>query len=105
MPRGTLSTDPPRSPATSQHDGAPIFADTPNGYAARLAYYELRRLNNPPNSQLDYNDAKRGLEPPAERDARKQRDNPRPDRPTPIKHVAFPPKRDSDLHQPCHSAA
>jgi hypothetical protein len=27
--------------------------------AARLAYYEARKLNNPPNSLLDYNDAKR----------------------------------------------
>jgi len=68
---------PPRSPVTSQHDGVPIFPDTPHGYAARIAYYELRRLNNLPNSQLDYNDAKRGLEPPAERRAREQRDTPR----------------------------
>jgi hypothetical protein len=37
----------------------------------------------------------RGLEPPAERRAREQRDNPRADRPTAIKHFAFPPKGDS----------
>jgi hypothetical protein len=70
--------DPPRSPATSQHQGVPIFPDTPDGYAARLVYYEARKLNNPPNSLLDYHDAKHGLEPPAERRARKQRDNPPP---------------------------
>jgi hypothetical protein len=56
----------------------PIFPDTPDGRAARLAYYEARKLDNPPNSLLDYNDAKRGLEPPAERRAREQRDNRRP---------------------------
>ena len=70
------AADPSRSPTTGQHDGVPIFPDTPDGYAARVAYYELRRLNNLPNSQLDYNDAKRGLEPPAERRARERRDNP-----------------------------
>jgi len=70
--------DPPRSPATSQHQGVPIFPDTPDGHAARLAYYEARKLNNPLTSLLDYHDAKRGLEPPAERRAREQRDNPPP---------------------------
>jgi hypothetical protein len=39
---------------------------------------EARKLNNPPTSLLDYHDAKRGLEPPAERRAREQRDNPPP---------------------------
>jgi hypothetical protein len=53
----------------------PIFPDTPDGRAARLAYYEARKLNNPPNSLYDYHDAKRGLEPQAERRAREQRDN------------------------------
>jgi transcriptional regulator with XRE-family HTH domain len=72
------SAEPPRSPATSQHQGVPIFPNTPDGHAARLAYYEARKLNNPPTSLLDYHDAKRGLEPPAERRAREQRDNPRP---------------------------
>jgi hypothetical protein len=67
--------DPLRSSSIGPHDGAPLFPDTPDGRAARLAYYEPRKLNNPPNSLLDYNDAKRGLEPPAERRARKRRDN------------------------------
>jgi hypothetical protein len=67
--------DRPRSPSTSHHGGVPIFADTPDGRAARLAYYAARKLNNPPNSLLDYNDAKRGLEPPAERRARERREN------------------------------
>jgi hypothetical protein len=31
--------------------------------------------HSPPNSPLDYNDAKRGLAPPAERSARERRDN------------------------------
>jgi hypothetical protein len=55
-----------------------------------------RKLNNLPNSLFDYNDAKRRLEPPAEIRARERRDNRRPDRPTAIKRVALPPKRDSD---------
>jgi hypothetical protein len=56
----------------------PIFPDAPEGRTARLAYYEARELNNPPTSLLDYNDAKRGLETPAERRTHKQRDNPPP---------------------------
>ncbi len=70
--------DPPRSPPSSPPDAVPIFPDTPDGRAARLAYYEARKLNNPPNSLLDYHDAKRGLEPPAERRARERRHNRRP---------------------------
>jgi transposase len=70
--------DRPRAPAPSQHQGVPIFPNTPDGHAARLAYFEARKLNNPPNSLLDYHDAKHGLEPPAEGRARKQRDNPPP---------------------------
>jgi hypothetical protein len=69
---------PPRSPSTSPHDGVPIFPDTPDGRAARLAYYEARKLTNLPNSLYDYHDAKRGDEPPAERRARERRDNRRP---------------------------
>ena len=69
------AADPPRSSSTSQHDRVPIFPDRRDGRAARLAYYEARKLNNPPNSLLDYNDARRGLEPPAERRARERRDN------------------------------
>jgi hypothetical protein len=72
------AADRPRSPAPSQHQGVPIFPNTPDGHAARLAYYEARKLNNLPNSLLDYHDAKHGLEPPAERRARKQRDHPPP---------------------------
>jgi hypothetical protein len=53
----------------------PIFPDTSDGRAARLAYHEARKLNNPPNSLYDYNAAKRGDEPPAERRARERRDN------------------------------
>jgi hypothetical protein len=68
------AADPLRS-YPSAPPGVPLFPDTPDGRAARLAYYEPRKLNNPPNSLLDYNDAKRGLEPPAERRARKGRDN------------------------------
>jgi hypothetical protein len=72
------AADPSRSPTTGQHDGVPIFPDTPDGYAARLAYYEERKLNNLPNSLYDYHDAKRGDQPPAERRAREQRDHPPP---------------------------
>jgi len=50
----------------------PIFPDTSAGLAERLAYYEARKLNYLPNSLLDYNDARRGIEPPAERRAREQ---------------------------------
>jgi hypothetical protein len=69
------AADPPRSQSTSHHDGVPIFPDTPDGRAARLAYYEARKLNNPPYSLYDYHNAKRGLEPPDERRARERRDN------------------------------
>src|SRR6266542_2208418 len=64
LARQTAASDPahperdrPRAPAITYHDGVPIFPDTPDGRAARLAYYEARKLNNPPNSLLDYNDA------------------------------------------------
>jgi hypothetical protein len=66
---------PPRPPSTSEHDRVPIFPDTPDGRAARLAYYEARKLNNLPMSLYDYHDAKRGDEPPDERRARERRDN------------------------------
>ena len=72
------AADPPRSPSTSHHDGVPIFPDTPDGRAARLAYHEARKLNNLPTSLYDYHDAKRGREPPDERRARERRDNRRP---------------------------
>ena len=69
------AADPPRPPPTNEHDGVPIFPDTPDGRTARLAYYEARKLNNPPNSLYDYHDAKRGRKPPDERRARERRDN------------------------------
>jgi hypothetical protein len=69
------AADPPRPPSTSEHDRVPIFPDTPDGRTARLAYYEARKLNNPPYSLYDYHTAKRGDEPPDERRARERRDN------------------------------
>jgi hypothetical protein len=69
----------------------------PDGRAARLAYYEPHRLNNLPTSLLDYNDAKRGLEPPAERRAANDATTALHDRPTATKPVVLPPKRDSQL--------
>jgi hypothetical protein len=63
--------------STSASTTTPWFAQ-PDGRAARLAYYEARKLNNPPTSLLDYNDAKRDLETPAERRTREQRDKPPP---------------------------
>jgi len=72
------AADPSRSPATGQHDGVPIFPDTPDGYAARVTYYEARKLNNLPNSLYDYHDAKRGDQPPAERRARESTRPPPP---------------------------
>ena len=53
----------------------PIFPDTPDGHAARLAHYEARKLNNLPTSLYDYHDAQHGREPPDERRARERRDN------------------------------
>jgi hypothetical protein len=71
------AADPPPTPSNSRHDGVPIFPDT-RGPAARPAYHEAGKLNNPPNSLLDDNDAKHGLEPPAERRARERREDRRP---------------------------
>jgi hypothetical protein len=75
----------------------PISQDeTPDGRAARLAYYEARKLNNPPTSLLDYHDAKRvSSRQPSATLANNAR-TPLPDRPAAIKHVAFPPEHDSD---------
>jgi hypothetical protein len=50
--------------------GVPLFPDTPEGQAARFAYYEARKLNQLPNSLLDYHDVLHGRETPAERRAR-----------------------------------
>jgi hypothetical protein len=52
----------------------PIFADSAEGRAARLAYYEAHKLNNLPYSGYDYTLAKRGEPPRAERHARQRRD-------------------------------
>jgi hypothetical protein len=43
---------------------------------ARLAYYEPCKPANPPNSLLDCNDAKRRLEPPAERTHERRHNRP-----------------------------
>jgi len=53
----------------------PIFPNTPEGQAERLAYYEARKLEHLPDSLYDYNDASHGRETPAERRARERRAN------------------------------
>jgi hypothetical protein len=53
--------------------GVPVFANTPEGQAERLAYYEARKLNHLPHSLLDYHDVLRGRETPGERRAREGR--------------------------------
>ena len=68
---GVLSRQP--STARLGYGGVPIFPNTPEGQAERLAYYEARKLNHLPNSLLDYNDVIRGRETPAERRARERR--------------------------------
>ena len=62
-------------PQTILKRAARVLLSDEGGRAARLAYYEARKLNNPPNSLYDYHDAKGGLEPPAERNARERRNN------------------------------
>jgi hypothetical protein len=44
-----------------------LFPDTPEGEEARFAYYEGRRLVDPPNSILDSNDVRSGRLTPLER--------------------------------------
>jgi hypothetical protein len=63
-PRGSASGSP------TWVDGVPLFPDTPEGQAARFAYYEARKLNHLPASLLDYHDVVHGRETPAERRAR-----------------------------------
>jgi hypothetical protein len=62
------SADRQRSPqistATVSFGGVPIFPTTPKGLLERLAYYEARKLNNPPNSLFDYHDVLHGCETP-----------------------------------------
>src|SRR6266545_2340258 len=50
--------------------GVPIFPNTRKGLLERLAYYEAHKLNNLPNSLLDYHDVLHGRETPDERRAR-----------------------------------
>jgi len=64
----------PRSPGQRRGD-VPIFPDTPEGQAERLAYYQARKLEHLPDSLYDYNDASHGRETPAERRARERRAN------------------------------
>ena len=51
----------------------PLFPNTRKGLLERLTYYEARKLNNPPNSLLDYHDVIHGRETPDERRARQAR--------------------------------
>ena len=62
----------PRQPSSARlgAGGVPLFPDTAQGRAERLAYYEARKLNRLPDSLLDYHDVLRGRETPAERRAR-----------------------------------
>ena len=53
--------------------GMPLFPNTRKGLLERLAYYEARKLNNLPNSLLDYHDVLHGRETPDERRARQAR--------------------------------
>jgi hypothetical protein len=53
--------------------GVPIFPNTPEGQAERLAYYEARKLNHLLHSLLDHHDVIRGRETPAERRSREGR--------------------------------
>lgn len=62
-----------RSTATGSFGGVPIFLHTREGLLERLAYYDARKLNNPPNSLLNYHDVIHGRETPDERRAREAR--------------------------------
>ena len=66
---------PSRQPSSARlgYDGVPIFPNTREGQAERLAYYEARKLNHLPHSLLDYHDVIHGRETPAERRAREGR--------------------------------
>jgi hypothetical protein len=71
------SADPQRSSQISTARGSfgavPIFPTIRKGLLERLDYYEAGKLNNPPNSLLDYHDVIHGRETPDERKARKAR--------------------------------
>jgi len=62
----------PRQPSSARlgPGGVPLFPNTRAGQAERLAYYEARKLNQLPDSLLDYHDVRRGRETPAKRRAR-----------------------------------
>src|SRR6266511_2402272 len=101
LARQTAASDPaqperdrPRAPAITYHDGVPIFPDTPDGRAARLAYYEARKLNNPPNSLLDYNDANAAASHQPSAAPANEHTTAVPDRATASKPVALPPNSD-----------
>jgi hypothetical protein len=73
----------------------PIFPDTRDGRAARLAYSEARKLNNLPNSLYDYHarNAASSRQPSATR--ANDATTALPDRPTATKRVVLPPFRDA----------
>ena len=70
-PRPSSQRSPQTSIASFGH--VPILPKTRNGLLERLAHYEARKLNNLPNSLLDYHDVIHGRETPDERRARKAR--------------------------------
>jgi hypothetical protein len=72
-PRPSSQRSSQTSTATGSFAGVPIFPKTRKGLLERLAYYEARKLNNLPNSLLDYHDVLHGRETPAERQARQAR--------------------------------
>jgi hypothetical protein len=72
-PRPSSQRSPQISTATASFGSVPLFPNTRKGLLERLAYYEARKLNNPPNSLLDYHDVIHGRETPDERRARQTR--------------------------------
>ena len=72
-PRPSSRRSSQTSTATGSLAGVPIFPKTHEGLLERRAYYEARKLNNPPNSLLDYHDVLHGRETPDERRARQAR--------------------------------
>jgi hypothetical protein len=63
----------PPASASVGGGGVPLFPDTAEGRAARLAYYQARKLDRLPDSLHDYIDVLLGRETPAERRAREGR--------------------------------
>jgi len=72
-PRPSSQPSAQTSTARGSLGGVPLFPNTRKGLLERLAYYEARKLNNPPNSLLDYHDVLHGRETPDERRARQAR--------------------------------